>query len=87
MSSATRAIRASAVKARDFSRNLQPVHTLDLKEARALPVPRRRSFTLATSRAHRIWPVAGLGFVVIVDVAWMGFLGFGFFKLIEAEFL
>jgi hypothetical protein len=28
-------------KARDFSRNLQPVHTLDLKEAKALLAPRR----------------------------------------------
>ena len=74
-------------EARNFSRNLQPVHTLDLKKAKALLAPRRRLFTLATSRFHRIWPVAGLGFAVLVKVAWMGFLGFEFFKLIEAAFL
>jgi hypothetical protein len=49
--------------------------------------PRRRSFALATSSFHRIWPVAGIGFAVLVNVAWMGFLGLEFFKLIEAAFL
>ena len=33
-----------------------------------------------------IWPVAGLGFAVIANVAWVGFLGFEFFKLIEFAF-
>ena len=49
--------------------------------------PPRRSFTRTISRFRRIWPVAGLGFALIVNVAWMGFLGFGLFKLIEAAFL
>ena len=49
--------------------------------------PPRRSFTQTNSRFRRIWPVAGLGFALIVNVAWMGFLGFGLFKLIEAAFL
>jgi len=49
----------------------------------ALP---RRASTRAVSRFRRIWPVAGLGFAVIVNVAWIGFLGFEFFKLIEAAF-
>jgi hypothetical protein len=31
---------------------------------------------------HRVLPVAGLVFAVTVNVAWIGFLGFGFFKLI-----
>ena len=31
---------------------------------------------------HRSLPVAGLAFAVIVNVAWIGFLGFGLFKLI-----
>jgi hypothetical protein len=31
---------------------------------------------------HRILPVAALLFAVIVNVAWIGFLGFGLFKLI-----
>jgi len=30
--------------------------------------------------------VAGLGFAAIVNVAWLGFLGFEFFKLIEFSF-
>ena len=39
------------------------------------------------SRLHRTWPVVCLGLALIVNVAWMGFLGFGLFKLIEAAFL
>jgi hypothetical protein len=35
---------------------------------------------------HRIWPVAGLVAAVVVNVAWMGFLGYGFFKLIGPAF-
>ena len=31
---------------------------------------------------HRILPMAGLAFAVIVNVAWISFLGFGLFKLI-----
>jgi hypothetical protein len=35
---------------------------------------------------HRIWPVAGLAIAVGVNLAWMGFLGYGFFKLVEPVF-
>jgi len=49
--------------------------------------PPQRSLTRTISRFRRIWPVAGLGFALIVNVAWIGFLGFGLFKLIEAAFL
>jgi hypothetical protein len=35
------------------------------------------------SRLHRIWPVAGLVAAMMVNFAWMGFLGYGFFKLVE----
>jgi hypothetical protein len=35
---------------------------------------------------HRIWPVAGLVAAVVVNVAWMGFLGYGLFKLIGPAF-
>jgi hypothetical protein len=35
---------------------------------------------------HRIWPVASLATAVIVNVAWMGFLGYGFLKLVEPAF-
>jgi hypothetical protein len=35
---------------------------------------------------HRIWPVAGLATAMIVNLAWMGFLGYGFFKLVEPAF-
>jgi hypothetical protein len=31
---------------------------------------------------HRIWPVAGLAVAVIVNVPWMGFLGYRLFKLV-----
>ena len=40
----------------------------------------------AGSRFHRVWPVAALAFAVIINVAWIGFLGFEFFKLIEPVF-
>ena len=35
---------------------------------------------------RRLWPVAGLAVAVIVNVVWMGFLGYGFFKLVEPAF-
>jgi hypothetical protein len=35
---------------------------------------------------HRIWPVAVLAAAVIVNLAWVGFLGYGFFKLVEPAF-
>jgi hypothetical protein len=41
----------------------------------------------AVSRFHRVWPVAALALAVIINMAWIGFLGFEFFKLIEPAFL
>jgi hypothetical protein len=35
---------------------------------------------------HRIWPVGGLVIAGIVNVSWMGFLGYWFFKLFEPAF-
>jgi hypothetical protein len=35
---------------------------------------------------HRVWPVASLATALIVNVAWMSFLGYGFFKLVESAF-
>jgi hypothetical protein len=35
---------------------------------------------------HRVLPVAGLAAAVIINLAWMGFLGCGFFKLVETAF-
>jgi hypothetical protein len=35
---------------------------------------------------HRAWPVAVLAAAVIVNLAWMGFLGYGFFKLVGPAF-
>jgi hypothetical protein len=49
-------------------------------------VPLRHLVTRAIRRFHHIWPVAGLGFAAIVNVAWIGFLGFEFFKFIELAF-
>jgi hypothetical protein len=31
----------------------------------------------------RIWPLAGLAAAVIANLAWIGLLGYGLFKLIE----
>jgi hypothetical protein len=42
--------------------------------------------TRPVSLFHRIWPVASLAAAVIVNLAWMGFLGYGFFKLVEPVF-
>jgi hypothetical protein len=46
--------------------------------------PRSIAFFLVhpTPLFHRIVPVAGLVFAMTVNVAWIGFLGFGLFKLI-----
>jgi hypothetical protein len=37
-------------------------------------------------RFHRIWPIAGLAAAMMVNLAWMGFLGYGFFTLVERVF-
>jgi len=42
--------------------------------------------TRAISRFNRFWPLAGVGFAVIVNLGWLGFLGVEFLKLIEAAF-
>jgi hypothetical protein len=35
---------------------------------------------------HRTWPLAGLLVALIATVAWIGLLGYGFFKLVEPAF-
>ena len=37
-------------------------------------------------RVHRLWSVAALAIGVIVNLCWVGFLGYGFFKLVEPVF-
>ena len=59
---------------------------LVLTPASSPSVPSGHLVAWAISRFHRIWPVAGVGFAVIVNMAWIGFLGFEFFKLIELAF-
>ena len=49
-------------------------------------VPPRHLVTCAIPSFHRIWPVAALGFAVIVNMSWIGFLGFEFFKLMKLAF-
>ena len=39
-----------------------------------------------TSLFHRIWPVAGLAAAATVNMAWVGFLGYGLFKLVDIAF-
>jgi hypothetical protein len=42
--------------------------------------------TQSISLFGRLWPVAGLAAAVIVNLAWVGFLGYGFSKLVETAF-
>jgi hypothetical protein len=48
-------------------------------ELTALPVPALHPLI---SLFHHIWPVAALGFAVIVTAAWSGFLGYELFRLV-----
>ena len=41
----------------------------------------------AASRLRNVWPVACLGIAGIATAIWVGFLGYGFFKLVERLFL
>jgi hypothetical protein len=43
--------------------------------------------TQSISLFGRLWPVAGLAAAVIVNLVWVGFLGYGFSKLVETAFL
>jgi hypothetical protein len=38
------------------------------------------------SSFHRLWPAGGLVIAAIVNVIWMGFLGYCFFKLFAPAF-
>jgi hypothetical protein len=49
-------------------------------------VPAPPSVACAVSRFHRILPVVGLAFAVVVNMAWIIFLGFEFYKLVEPAF-
>ena len=42
---------------------------------------------ISNSFLHRSWPMAGLIIAVVVNLAWMGFLGYGLFRLFETTFL
>jgi hypothetical protein len=44
------------------------------------------SITQSISVFHRVWPAAGLTAAIIVNLAWVGFLGYGVFKLVEPVF-
>jgi hypothetical protein len=56
----------------------------------AVPVPalasKLRFIAQPVSLVHRFWPLAGLATAVIVNLVWIGFLGYGFSKLAEAAF-
>ena len=51
---------------------------------RSVPAP--PSVAGAASRLHRIWPAAGLALAAVINAAWIGFLGFEFYKLIKPAF-
>jgi hypothetical protein len=58
----------------------------DVKLALTLVLPLVPLGARAISRFHHIWPVAGIGIAVIVNLGCLGFLGVEFFKLIKAAF-
>jgi hypothetical protein len=54
----------------------------------ATPTPLLTSdlfITRPVSLFHHIWPVAALATAMMVNLAWMGFLGYGLFKLVKPE--
>jgi len=56
----------------------------------ATPIPPLTSdlpfITQPISLFHRIWPVAGSVAAIVVNLAWMSFLGYGLFKLVKPGF-
>jgi hypothetical protein len=42
--------------------------------------------TQSISLFGHVWPVAGLGAAMIVNLVWIGFLGYGLSKLVETAF-
>jgi hypothetical protein len=54
------------------------------------PIPALTSdppfITQSISLFGRVWPVAGLAASVIVNLVWIGFLGYGFSELVETAF-
>jgi hypothetical protein len=53
-----------------------------------LPLLLARSLmTSTTSRFQRGWPAGALTIALGINVAWIGLLGFGLFKLFEPVFL
>jgi hypothetical protein len=53
------------------------LNLIDQDQAAAIP---------AASGFSRNWPMFGIAAAMAVTVAWMGFLGYGLFKLIESAF-
>jgi hypothetical protein len=41
----------------------------------------------ATPRFQRIWPFSALAFAALINLAWIGLLGLGIFKIFEPAFL
>ena len=50
-------------------------------EVVAFPVPATIPLPSPVSLFHQMWPLAGLIAALVVNAAWIGLLGFGFFKL------
>jgi len=48
----------------------------------AVTVPAALPLVPGASRFHDIWPLGGLVLAVFVNVAWIGFLGYGLFELV-----
>ena len=59
-------------------------------QAVVTPIPPLTSdlpfITQSISLFGRVWPVAGVAAALMVNLAWIGFLGYGFFRLVEPAF-
>jgi hypothetical protein len=53
-----------------------------MSQAEVVTAPVTRSRPRRIPTLYKIWPVAVLGFAMIVTGTWITFLGFGFYKLI-----
>jgi hypothetical protein len=54
-----------------------------MEKGQVVATPPLPSVAESISVFRRAWPVAGLAAAVIVNFAWMSFLGYGFFTLVK----
>ena len=59
---------------------------IDLAATLALDAAAMHLRARALARFHRVWPLAGLALATVVNAAWIGLLGYEFFKLLKSAF-